>query len=200
VRVILFDFDGVIVNPMSPGLYQGLAKISGVPWQTINRYSLPYWLKARVATGDEEEYWRALGRICRMDSSEVKDFAYSFFHPTPGIRELIQEIHGTYQVALLSNHLEQWFKHIFATTESAALFDFIFTSFGERMAKPDQRLFQRVIEVMKVRPEECLFIDDIQRNVRSAAKFGMKTVHFTGVEVLRRELSRLLAGEVKHNY
>ena len=36
---------------------------------------------------------------------------------------------------------------------------------------------------------ECIFIDDNLRNVEAAKKLGMEAIHFTGYDMLIRDLS-----------
>ncbi len=44
---------------------------------------------------------------------------------------------------------------------------------------------------MRLRPEEVVFIDNDVHNVYGARKLGIRSVHFTGVVALKKDLKRL---------
>ena len=58
------------------------------------------------------------------------------------------------------------------------LFDDVISSAVVGMAKPDHRIYRLAAERLKLPVEECLFIDDAERNVEAAREVGMSAVHF----------------------
>lgn len=58
----------------------------------------------------------------------------------------------------------------------------------EHLVKPDPRIYRVFCERYSLAPETCVFIDDNEANVISARKFGMKAIHFSSPENLRKEL------------
>ncbi len=67
-------------------------------------------------------------------------------------------------------------------------FDGVVVSGLEHLVKPDLRIFRVFCERYGLAPEGCVFIDDNEPNVAAARRFGMKAIHFTGADALRREL------------
>ncbi|HEY5549998.1 MAG TPA: HAD-IA family hydrolase [Candidatus Saccharimonadales bacterium] len=55
-------------------------------------------------------------------------------------------------------------------------FDPIILSFKESISKPDPRIYQIAIRRLGVKPEEILFIDNLEENIAAAQKTGMKVV------------------------
>ncbi len=55
------------------------------------------------------------------------------------------------------------------------------------MKKPSPEIFRKVIEITGGAPEEVIFVDDSEENVRSAVNVGMKGVLFSSPEKLREE-------------
>ena len=45
------------------------------------------------------------------------------------------------------------------------------------MRKPDKLIFEHVINDSKIKPEETLFVDDLQINIISAAELGFQTYY-----------------------
>jgi len=68
------------------------------------------------------------------------------------------------------------------------LFDEVLSSCEAGLMKPDLRFFEMMVEKLKIRPEDCLFIDDSQKNVEAAAKLGMQVIRFENYQSLKKEL------------
>ncbi|MCI6902890.1 MAG: HAD-IA family hydrolase, partial [Bacteroidales bacterium] len=54
-------------------------------------------------------------------------------------------------------------------------FDGVTVSYRAKHNKPAPEIFEYAISTMGIRPEETLFLDDSQRNLDAAAKFGFAT-------------------------
>jgi len=52
-------------------------------------------------------------------------------------------------------------------------------------AKPDPRVFIRLIEQLQIRPQETLFIDDTEAYITGATKAGLLNHHFRMASELR---------------
>ena len=57
------------------------------------------------------------------------------------------------------------------------LFDAWVISGEEGMRKPDERIYALGAERVGLRPEDCVFVDDIPGNLKPARALGMATVH-----------------------
>lgn len=71
------------------------------------------------------------------------------------------------------------------------LFEGMIVSGEERMVKPDPAIYRRLLGRYGLDAPETLFIDDVARNVEAARAVGMQALHFTGADVLRRDLAGL---------
>ncbi len=70
------------------------------------------------------------------------------------------------------------------------------TSFGvtvvsgqDRMLKPEPGIFDLLCHRAGLAPQDCLFIDDSEKNVAGARAFGMDAVHFTTPDALEAALT-----------
>ena len=57
-----------------------------------------------------------------------------------------------------------------------------------KFSKPDRRIYEILLEKYLLTPEESLFIDDIEINVRAAEGLGMKGLVTYGSEEISKEL------------
>lgn len=107
------------------------------------------------------------------------------------VYSLANNLRAHYQVALLSNinvlhheYLKQYFP-VFN------VFHRVFVSYEMGMIKPDQALYIKVLEELKVQPENVFYTDDRQELVDSAKDIGINSFLFTGVEQLKQDLACL---------
>ena len=95
----------------------------------------------------------------------------------PLIKRLKSEGYGVYY---LSNYFE------FLMHAAPQPLDFIpYTDGGifschEHLVKPDREIYLRLCSRYGLSPEECIFIDDREKNVRGAESAGMKGIVYTG--------------------
>jgi putative hydrolase of the HAD superfamily len=61
-----------------------------------------------------------------------------------------------------------------------------------KCSKPDIGIFKILIEKYSLRPEECLFIDDIETNVKTAEILGMKGIVTYGSLEISKEIEKAL--------
>jgi 2-haloacid dehalogenase len=70
-------------------------------------------------------------------------------------------------------------------------FDGIVISGEVRVAKPDRRIYEALLERYELEPGSIVFIDDVAENVDAARALGIRSIRFTDGAALRRELIAL---------
>src|SRR3989344_3838495 len=64
------------------------------------------------------------------------------------------------------------------------------TSSEVGVRKPEAKIYKIMLKKLRIKPSECLFLDDLQLNVNAAKKIGIKTIHFKNAKQLRKELNK----------
>lgn len=72
-------------------------------------------------------------------------------------------------------------------------FDHQFHSFEVGLAKPDPAYFEHVVAALGIEPDEAVFVDDLQANVRGARAAGLNAVHFAMTDTYGHLRCRLRA-------
>ena len=62
-------------------------------------------------------------------------------------------------------------------------------SFEVRTTKPSPEIYITAAKNVGTEPHDCLFIDDLEKNVSGARLVGMDSIHFRGMKELREELA-----------
>jgi HAD superfamily hydrolase (TIGR01509 family) len=188
---IIFDLSEVIISGLK-----------GSERQIGHELSLDEKLVAEVLVGEgfdallhgrisEEEYLNAL--ISRngweISPSRLMEIIRRNFHEAvPGMSDVLKKLSERFSLVLLSDHAREWILYIEAHYGFFNLFREKFYSFELNSTKIQPSTFLTVIEKLKVKSEECLFIDDNERNVVVAKSLGMRAIRFTGVDRLLLEL------------
>lgn len=96
-----------------------------------------------------------------------------------------------FKIGLLSNVAKDRTKELF-TDADIALFDEIVLSFQVGLAKPDPQIFALSAERLGLRPDECIFVDDLSKYLAGAEQTGMKTILYKDFEDFKKELESIL--------
>lgn len=105
------------------------------------------------------------------------------------LKELKEKGYGIYG---LTNWSAETIGKAYERFKFFALFDGIVVSGEERLLKPDKRIFKVLLDRYGLNPEECVFMDDSEANVKSAAELGFNAIQFDCIQNVREKLSRLL--------
>jgi phosphoglycolate phosphatase-like HAD superfamily hydrolase len=105
--------------------------------------------------------------------------------------ELLAAVAAKCDVFLLSDHCETWVRWITKNHQFMSIFKDIVWSFEIGATKRDQKPFEVIMSRNNLKPETCLFVDDLARNIGTAQRLGMKTVHFIGRESIKEIYSAI---------
>ncbi len=77
-----------------------------------------------------------------------------------------------------------------AIAEVFGMFDHVIESSKAGVRKPDPRIYAMMCEALGVKPEACVYLDDLGINLKPAREMGMTTIKVTGEQQLLDALSR----------
>ena len=78
-----------------------------------------------------------------------------------------------------------------AMSQVMPLFDAIIESSKAGVRKPDPRIYQMMCAELRVRPQACIYLDDLGINCKPAAGLGMKAIKVLDVDQTLAELAVL---------
>ena len=196
IKTVIFDIGNVL---------------AGFGWEVFlqrNGYSKEIFsriVKATVGSSAWPEYDRG-----RMTDEEVME---AFINNDPGIeneiRQCLDNLDGMmvryeyaipwikelkqkgYQVLVLSNFARRAHKECKSALDFLEYVDGGILSYQEQTIKPEPEIYKRLIDRYGLTPEECVFLDDTEKNLTAAAEFGIQTIHFTDREKALEELRKL---------
>ena len=132
------------------------------------------------------EYREFIERIYQEMDKLLVQFDYSI----PWITEMKER---GYRIYILSN----WSKPAFDACKDTALnflplVDGTVFSYKEFVIKPEQKIYEIICTRYDINPQEAIFLDDSEANIKSAREYGLHAIHFQSYEQGRAELEEML--------
>lgn len=200
IDTILFDFGGVLVEPLDIQAViehrNQLADSLGFDhWQEMwnHFYIGEIWQAAKTGKMTDAEMWAALLSPFGLESrAKQVAFTKKLFAGEgvrPQMRYLLDDLHGRYQLAILSN-ASDILESALEQFDIAHYFDVIINSHRIGVAKPNAAAYHLALQRLKAQPEEVLFIDNQERNTKAAEALGITSHIYTTMLNLIEELTR----------
>ncbi len=194
VKLLVFDMGHVFVDFDWNAVCQGFCDRAGMTREQFKD------VLAFVGTlGYEDGRMMTDGFVAALNEKlsltmtiEEFDALWNFgFHENEEMAALLTELGKTHPLYLLSNTNESHYGFLSTTYQVERHFEELILSYKVGYAKPDRRIYEEVLKRSGRQAQECLFVDDLERNVKAAQELGMKTIRFMGVEDLKEKLREL---------
>jgi len=103
--------------------------------------------------------------------------------------QILSELKDTgFPLAALSNWSSETFPIVNARYEFLDWFDPLIVSGQVGLVKPDPQIFNLLLCSVDRDPGDCIYIDDMEENCRTASEIGFSEILYTSSNHLRREL------------
>ncbi|MBD5549596.1 MAG: HAD family phosphatase [Lachnospiraceae bacterium] len=196
IKNIIFDIGNVLTDFRWQEFFAGF----GYEDEVLKRLA-----KATVGS----TLWDEVDRGVWSDEELIEGFIQNDPSLEPELLQIFTNIHGMvtkrgyaipwiqslqkagYRCYYLSN-----FSHK-AHTECADALDFLeymdggILSYQDKMIKPDRKIYQLLLNRYGLKAQECVFLDDTQKNISAAAELGIHTILFQDREQAVLELEKL---------
>lgn len=191
IKNIIFDMGGVLFNLKPERCISAFETIgankTAVYVKECRTEDLFHMIE--VGNGTTEDFCDEVRLLDGLNATneEIVEAWNALLDSTPDHKRTVlkQLKEDGYRLFLLSNtnHMH-WDKAanelIPATGESVDdYFEKIFLSYEMGVRKPEASIFQLAVEAAGVNPEETIFIDDSELNLKGAASIGLHTFHET---------------------
>ncbi len=190
IRSIWFDAGGVLLQGIGHRLAEFYAQKHHVPRELI----LESWNKTHTDPavplgGFWKSYFKGFG--AQEDIDEATALYKTMLHPVEGMEEIVASLKGRYVLVLANNESHDTDLLRDSFLQHFRWFDYRCSSWMLRVAKPDEEFYRRILDIVKIPPEECLFIDDREVNLVPARALGIRTILFKDAQQLKSEMRKL---------
>ncbi|MEU2673677.1 HAD family phosphatase [Streptomyces sp. NPDC007164] len=192
---VIFDIGGVLEITPETGWVQRWEKRLELPPGTVHERMRDVWRAGSVGSIGERELHEQLTVRLGLDAPRLEAFMadlWTEYLGTPN-EELITHVRGLRgkcRLGILSNSFVGARERETSRYRFDELVERIVYSHEIGIEKPDPRAFQAACAALEVRPEGCLFVDDLVVNVEAARAAGMQAHLF---EDNARTITRIAA-------
>jgi len=189
----------VIIDVDIPKTYEAFAQITGATFEQVVHFFETEKNYHSFEKGDmnDESFRSKIREYFQTDlSDDAIDAAWcSLLLDMPKERlDRIKALSLNYRIFLLSNTNLIHIKEICKRAETMghdfmSLFEIAFLSCEMKLMKPDIEIYKRVLDEANIQPEESLFIDDNEANIKAAASIGIQTIWLNPLNTLLQKLS-----------
>ena len=183
-----FDWEGFI-HRMFPGREELISELDAAVWGN-GRWD-------RLDAGDEPE--EVFANIIAHAPEHEAELRKVFENVGDTLRKRtatpiwLKDIKSRgYRVLYLSNYSHYVMEKNPDVLDFLPLMDGGVFSCDVKLIKPDRKIYECITEKYNLVPSECVFIDDIERNVKAAKDFGFNAIRFITLEQAQRDLNAIL--------
>ncbi len=203
ITSVILDFGGVLTLPQDPVRAARMAELCGLPLERFREEYPRDRLELDRGTLSSEAYWRRmltaggvsptaglLERLVRLDEG-------SWVRINPRTLAWSRELRAAgFHTAILSNMPPRILQIMRAEPSLSWMGEFTVALFScdVKLIKPEPAFYRLCLKGLKARPEECVFFDDNEDNVRAGAALGIASYVFRSAEEAARQIAELSAG------
>lgn len=194
IRFVIFDVGGVLIRTTDhSGRKEWEARL-GLPPGGAEAIVLNSQMGHRAQRGEitTEALWSWVGDYLGL-GDRLPQFRQDFWRGDFVDQSLVSLIRGLrrrYTLAIISNAMDS----LTGTLSDFGLleaFDLIVGSAYEGVMKPAPLIYERTLDRLGARPQECVFIDDSAANVAGAQALGIHAILFSPATNLAAELAAI---------
>jgi len=196
IKAIIFDGGGVLTYNTDNQMYNDIAKSFEMDVKEVIEKIDPLLEDFERGDLSHEDMWKKFSDITgkELPSDHLELISRSHDKNSKIYTEMIELVKELkekgYTVAVLSNTnvLHAEFNKKRGLFD---LFDPVVLSYEVHYFKPDKEIYEIMIEKLDIKPDECVFVDDLDVNAEGARKAGMNGIQFKDIEQLKEELRKL---------
>ncbi|MBR1658485.1 MAG: HAD family phosphatase [Synergistaceae bacterium] len=186
-----FDWEGYIMR-MFPGRNELIAELDAAVWGEGR------WDRLDAGDDPEEVFASIVAHAPHRENELRKVFAnvgetLVKRAATPSWINGLKE--RGYRVLYLSNYSRYVMGKNPEVLDFLPLMDGGIFSCDVKLIKPDRRIYEALAEKYNLNPSECVFIDDLERNVKAGKDFGFHGIQFVTLRQAQEDLNKLLKEE-----
>lgn len=185
---IIFDLGNVLLNLDFDASIQAFKKL-GLDDKVVDKkqaYSDPVFYELETGNISAAKFRKRIREILNNPDAtdqQIDDAWTAMLLNIPAERvKTVQQLQNNYNVYLFSNtniiHIQKLHKQFKSEhgIDFPSLFLKDYYSHEIHDRKPDLSSYKKVIELSGVNPEETLFVDDLEKNIKGAREAGLKTL------------------------
>jgi epoxide hydrolase-like predicted phosphatase len=176
IKALIFDFAGVI-GTEGYSLWAREKKSQGIESNSTYFHDISNSLDRGDIT--QKEFTDDLAKRTGGKSDKIWGEIFNKIIINKELLNYISILKKKYKIGLLTNYNHNWMNEMFSIYKLEKYFDSKAISSLLHVIKPEKKIYEISLELLKVKPEEALFFDDRPRNVAGGENVGIRSFLFT---------------------
>lgn len=194
IKAVIFDWGGVLVDDLAPGLISYFAEALGVTGDALLGAYIKFVKDFQKGMMSERTLWERLcaelGVARSYNPTLWRDAVRYVSSPKRPMFSLAAQLKASgYKIGVLSNAEIAVMEYFYEQTYD--VFDATVFSYAEGTRKPEQKIYEIILTRLQVQPSGAIFIDDKEENVSAAEELGLYGIVFTSPEQVIKALVSL---------
>jgi putative hydrolase of the HAD superfamily len=201
MKAIIFDWGGVCCSGGEPFASTSLQESLGLTPDEITKKAGSIYKGYYTGEYDRDDFWAEIIQHFGLEENKeinpatLSNAYLDSYEVYQDVLELILELKKKFKIGLLSNLTPAMRDYIRKTHQLEKYFDVQVYSCDPdvRFRKPSREAFQIILDRIGLPAEECLFVDDLSKNIEAAADMGMKTILFESREQFFADINKFVS-------
>ncbi len=191
IKAIIFDWHGVLDLGKFDALVKKLSELSGLSAENVV-YKIRDIKNIFILGGEPSVYWGHTATALGLTTGQIESARKSVMKivPNQSLWSKLPALKQNYRLAILSDCPLDKASEIRSSCD-LRIFDGLHFSGEKGLAKSQDEFFLNLVSELGVPAQECLYVDDREKHIETAAKLGLQTCHFTETADLENTLTRI---------
>ena len=182
IKAVLFDFDGVMTldETGSQSICNYVCARTGLDYNVFSRAYRKHNPELLSGTITHEDVWDEICRDAGM-SIDIEILRDSFVN-TPINNEMLSIVKkmkaNNYKTGMVTDNKADRIRSVIKHNGWEDLFDCVAVSAEIGSGKSGEKIFNAVFEKLSMRPSECVFIDNDEKNLIAPGNMGVAVIFY----------------------
>lgn len=202
IKVICFDLDDVFFSTDNDAFVENFSKRFSLEKELVREVLFERYIKEGRFTElkcgkiPQRFWWDYVFENLKLKGIATKNDYLEELGKVrkvnPEVAQLIKRLRRSgYKTAVCSNNYQDNIEFLKKKFNLARFFNFMVFSYEVGVLKPDKKIFQELIRKSGVEPNEIVYSDDKEINLKEAKQLGILTFQYQNFQQFKSELAKL---------
>jgi putative hydrolase of the HAD superfamily len=195
IKNIVFDIGNVLVKWAPHEVVERFFPNEDYDQLTKDLFKSQSWLDLNMGKFAEEELIKTYNRTHNIEISKLEELMKEIkasLTPLEGSFELLDRLYKAgIPLYSITDNVHEIVAYLKSSYDFWPKFKGVAMSADIGILKPNAGIYEYLLKTYSLRPEECIFFDDVLKNVEGARAVGMQAIQFTTAAACERELESL---------
>lgn len=187
IKALIFDIGNVVLFFDNHKVARNIAQITGLTELTILKTVFDLYTQLEIDLGKVpiKEYFELIKEKLNLEltTKELRNIFDDIFTENHLMSSFIRRLENRIPLAAITNTNRSHYEYILNRFGILSSFKRIFASCNLGIKKPSPGIYHHAVSYLGLRAQECLFIDDQERNLMPASAMGFHVHRYRQFEL-----------------